>query len=63
MGYNFKSRLFRQLFGVDNINIYATGNNLLTFTTLIEGDPERKNYMDGFYPQMISGKVGLKVSF
>ncbi len=63
VGYNFKSKAFRKAFGVDNLNLYATGNNLLTFTQLIEGDPERKNYMDGFYPQMISAKVGFKVSF
>lgn len=63
VGYNFKSKIFTQVLGVDNLSIYATGNNLFTFTKLIEGDPERKNFMDGFYPQMISGKVGFKVSF
>lgn len=63
VGYNLKSQMLKYVFGINNLNIYATGNNLLTFTSLIEGDPERKNYMDGFYPQMISAKLGLKVSF
>ncbi|MFT3752616.1 MAG: TonB-dependent receptor [Paludibacter sp.] len=63
MGYNFKNKMLRHVFGIDNVNVYATGNNLFTFTSLIEGDPERKNYMDGFYPQMVSAKLGLKVSF
>ena len=43
--------------------IYANGNDLLTFTKLIQGDPERKDFLAGFYPQMVSGKLGLKFSF
>ncbi len=63
IGYNMKSKTLKYAFGINNLNIYATGNNLITFTKLIEGDPERKNYMDGFYPQMVSAKLGVKVSF
>lgn len=63
MGYNFKSKLMKSSIGVNNILLYATGNDLLTFTKLIEGDPERKDFLAGFYPQMLSGKVGLKFSF
>jgi hypothetical protein len=63
MAYNLKSKLLKTVFGINNLNIYATGNNLLTFTTLIEGDPERKDFIDGFYPLMINGKLGLKISF
>jgi len=63
MGYNFKSKVILKLLGIENLTVYATGNNLLTFTKLLEGDPESTNFMDGFYPQMISGNVGFKVSF
>jgi TonB-linked SusC/RagA family outer membrane protein len=63
MGYNFKSKLMKKSIGVNNILLYATGNDLLTFTKLIEGDPERQNFLEGFYPQMLSAKVGLKFSF
>jgi TonB-linked SusC/RagA family outer membrane protein len=63
IGYTLKSKLFKDAIGVDNINIYATGNNLFTFTSLLEGDPETKDFLMGFYPQMISAKLGIKVSF
>jgi hypothetical protein len=63
MGYNFKSKVIFKILGIENLTVYATGNNLLTFTKLIEGDPESTNFMDGFYPQMISGNIGFKVSF
>lgn len=62
-GYTIKTKMLKKVFGVESVNIYATGNNLLTFTKLIEGDPERKDFLMGFYPQMISAKLGLKVSF
>ncbi len=49
--------------GISLINVYMTGNNLLTFTNLIEGDPERKDFSKGFYPQLLSVKLGVKISF
>ena len=63
LGYNLKSKVMKYVFGINNLTVYATGNNLVTFTKLIEGDPERKDFMEGFYPQMLSGKLGLKVTF
>lgn len=63
MGYNFNSKALKSFAGVSNVLIYATGNNLLTLTQLIEGDPERKDFLQGFYPQMLSAKLGLKFSF
>jgi hypothetical protein len=53
----------KRMFGVESVVVYSTGNNLLTFTELIEGDPERKDFREGFYPQMASVKFGLKVVF
>jgi TonB-linked SusC/RagA family outer membrane protein len=63
VGYTFSSGLLKKLIGVSSGVVYATGNNLLTFTKLIEGDPERKDFQQGFYPIMLSAKVGLKVNF
>ena len=45
------------------LKVYATGNNLLTFTDLLEGDPENKYLVWGQYPQMMTGKLGIQVSF
>jgi TonB-linked SusC/RagA family outer membrane protein len=63
IGYTFTSGLLKKLVGVSSGVVYATGNNLLTFTKLIEGDPERKDFQQGFYPIMLSAKLGLKVNF
>jgi hypothetical protein len=62
-GYTFKSGFLNRVAGIDNLNIYATANNLLTFTNLIEGDPERKDFYLGFYPLMTTVKFGLKFGF
>ena len=62
-GYNLSSKFLGRLAGVSNILIYTTANNLLTLTNLIEGDPERKDFQQGFYPQMTSVKFGVKVAF
>jgi hypothetical protein len=51
------------MIGVNDIQFYATGNNILTLTPLIEGDPERKDFYAGFYPQMSSVKIGMKLNF
>lgn len=62
-GYTFRSELLNRLAGVSNLLVYATGNNLWTYTKLIEGDPERKDFQQGFYPQMSSVKIGVKLVF
>ena len=41
----------------------TTANNLLTFTPLIEGDPASTTFTTGFYPQMTSLKLGVKIGF
>jgi hypothetical protein len=62
-GYTFNSEFLKRNAGISNLRVYITGNNLLTFTKLIEGDPERKDFSAGFYPQMTSLKLGAKFSF
>jgi len=63
LGYTFKSAFLKKLVGVSSVHAYATGNNLLTITKLIEGDPERKDFQQGFYPILTSVKFGVKVAF
>ncbi|MCX6237655.1 MAG: TonB-dependent receptor [Bacteroidia bacterium] len=63
VGYNITSKFLNRLAGVSKLLFYATGNNLWTLTNLIEGDPERKDFQQGFYPQMTSVKLGVKVAF
>jgi len=63
LGYTFNSEFLKRIAGVNNLHVYGTANNLLTFTKLIEGDPERKDFTRGFYPLMITYKIGIKASF
>ena len=61
--YNFQSKQLQNLIGVDALNVYVTANNVYTFTNLLEGDPERKDFYQGFYPQMSQYNLGLKLGF
>ncbi|MDP4291781.1 MAG: SusC/RagA family TonB-linked outer membrane protein [Bacteroidota bacterium] len=61
--YTFNSTLLKRVVGINNMSVYATGTNLWTLTNLIEGDPERKDFEQGFYPQMSSFNIGLKFGF
>ena len=61
LGYNIKTPA--RFAGISNILVYATANNVLTFTSLIEGDPERKSFSDGYYPNFATYNLGLKFSF
>ncbi len=63
IGYTFNMKSLQNLAGVSNLNLYLTANNLLTFTKLIEGDPERKDYLFWSYPNMVTLKFGIKASF
>ena len=63
VGYTWSGPKIRQALGVRALKVYATGNNLLTFTDLLEGDPENKYLVWGQYPQMMTVKLGIQVSF
>lgn len=63
LGYNMQPKYLKKLIGISALTVYASGNNLFTITNLIEGDPERKDFTRGFYPQMSTYKLGLKVAF
>ena len=70
LSYNFNPAYLKKALGISSLVLYVTGSNLLTFTSLIEGDPEGKSLRvagqsDGElnYPQMKSGQLGLKLNF
>lgn len=69
--YTFRPEFLKRSLRISGLNIYASVNNLITLTRLIEGDPERRieitgaanKYTFGYYPIMITGRLGLKVDF
>jgi TonB-linked SusC/RagA family outer membrane protein len=63
LGYTFKTATLNKLAGIANLSIYATGSNLLTFTPLIEGDPEATTFYQGYYPQVATVRLGIKAAF
>jgi len=63
IGYTFKSTSLKGSLGISNLQVYLTGSNLFTITPLIEGDPEATNFYQGYYPQMATGRMGVKISF
>ena len=63
MSYTFKAGALKNVIGISNFAVYLAGSNLFTITSLIEGDPESTNFQQGFYPQITTGRIGLKVNF
>ncbi len=62
-GYTFNKKKLKDFMGLNSLTIYATANNVFTFTDLIEGDPQRSSFTGGYYPMMLSLKLGVKVGF
>ena len=63
LAYTFNAKRLRQKVGFRSLSLYLTANNLLMFTPLIEGDPASTTFTTGFYPQMTSLKLGVKIGF
>jgi len=63
IGYRIQSAALNKAIGIQDFTVYITGNNLLTFTPLIEGDPEATNFYQGYYPQMTTFRGGIKIEF
>lgn len=63
-GYTFQNvGVLNTALGVKNLMVYASGSNLFTITPLIEGDPEATNFYQGYYPQMSTIRLGVKIIF
>lgn len=63
VGYTWNTAKVKNMLGVQGIKLYIQGNNLLTFSDLLEGDPEQKYLVWGEYPQMRTVKLGLQLHF
>lgn len=63
IAYVWNTPKIQKLMGIEAIRAYLTANNLLTFTKLLEGDPEQKYLVWGEYPQMRTVKLGLQLTF
>lgn len=53
----------KHIAGLSNVLLYVTANNVFTITDLIEGDPERKSFGNGYYPLFSTYSFGLKLGF
>lgn len=67
LAYTFdKYPLFKRI-GVQNLRVFVSGNNLLTFSKMKDFDPETPNIDPDnnayYYPQMKSYNIGLSVEF
>jgi TonB-linked SusC/RagA family outer membrane protein len=63
IGYTIKSQALNRAVGINDVHLYLSGNNLWTWTPLIEGDPEATNFYQGYYPQMTTIRGGLRFAF
>lgn len=62
LGYTFPKRWIDKM-GINNLRVYASGQNLLTFTEFKYLDPESANVITGYYPQQRTFSFGVDVSF
>lgn len=62
-GYTINTSNLMRFAGISNVLVYVTANNLFTITSLIEGDPERKSFSNGYYPMVSTYSAGLKFGF
>ena len=61
--YSFSPEFLKRIAGISALAIYANGNNLWTITKLIEGDPERKDFIEDNYPQVATLRFGMRIDF
>ncbi|OAV45284.1 hypothetical protein A3850_012615 [Lewinella sp. 4G2] len=64
LGYTFRGPAFDKV-GLNQLRVYVSGQNLLTFTGLEDWDPERLPSVTNmaFHPQTTTYAAGLSVSF
>lgn len=63
LGYSLPRALTRKV-KIERCRIYASGDNLLTFTNFFYAyDPETPISSGGYYPQIKTGVIGLNITF
>ena len=60
--YRFDAAALKRM-GVSGLSMTLTGNNLLTLTDLLEGNPQATSQMASTYPVMRVVKLGVKLDF
>jgi len=62
IAYTFKSSFLSKI-GASQLRIYATGQNLVTFTELHNVDPENTNASGWYYPAQSVYNFGINIQF
>ena len=62
IGYTFNGSWLKK-FGISNLRLYATGENLLTFDYIKYFDPEATDGGRFEYPMLMVGNLGLNITF
>lgn len=62
LGYTFSKKQLR-LVRINSLRLYASGNNLLTFSEIKNFDPEMGSDDGYFYPQLKMWNVGININF
>ena len=62
LGYTFPKFAIRN-WNINNLRVYVSGQNLLTWSPLIEFDPEAGAGTGSYYPQQKLFSIGLNVNF
>lgn len=62
LAYSFKPAILKKI-GASQLRVYATGQNLVTFTKLHNVDPENTNASGWYYPVQAVYNFGINVQF
>ena len=62
LGYRLPDRLTSSV-GMENMRVYVSGFNLLTWDSFKETDPESRNSSGQYYPQARVLNVGTSLTF
>lgn len=62
IGYTLPKHLLGKA-GIERVNIYLAGTNLLTFSAFKYVDPEMPSVNNGYYPQQRTYSVGVNLTF
>ena len=63
LAYKFDGKRLQERLGVRGLSIMLTGNNLFTWSDLLEGNPQRTELVKSYYPIMRTVKLGVKLDF